>query len=161
MKEKYMPTIIFNGKTYNDINDMPADERRAYDQMSSIFLDKDGNGIPDFMEGNIAMSVMNASASGFVVNGKTYASLDDMPEDMRSKMRSAFDTLANTGLVSKSAFVQMTEAKNIPKQKSTAQPSAVIEEERGGNAFTLILGGMVLCSALAAIAMVLYYFVGR
>ena len=156
-----MPTIIFNGKTYNDINDMPADERRAYDQMSSLFMDKDGNGIPDFMEGNIAMNVMNASASGFLVNGKTYASLDDMPEDMRSKMHSAFDALASAGLVSKSTFVQMTEAKNMPEQKPAPQSSPVIEEERGGKTFTLILGGMVLCSALAAIAMALYYFVGR
>ena len=156
-----MPTIIFNGKTYNDISDMPADERQAYDQMSSIFLDKDGNGIPDFMEGNIAMSVMNASTSGFVVNGKTYASLDDMPEDMRSKMRSAFDTLASTGLVSKSTFVQMSEAKTIPDQKPAPQSFPVIEEERGTNIFTLIVGGMVLCSALAAVAMAVYYLAGR
>lgn len=156
-----MPIIIFNGKTYNDINDMPADERKAYDQMSSIFLDKDGNGIPDFMEGNIAMNVMNASASGYMVNGKTYASLDDMPEDMRSKMRSAFDALANAGLVSKSTFVQMTEARTVPASQPVPQPSAVMEEERGGNIFTIILGGMVLCSALAAVAMALYYFVVR
>ena len=156
-----MPTIIFNGKTYNNIKDMPADERQAYDQMSGIFLDKDGNGIPDFMEGNIAMSMMNASASGFVVNGKTYASLDEMPEDLRSKMRSAFDALANAGLVSKSTFVQMSEAKTVPASQPVPQSSTVIEEERGGNTFTIIIGGMVLCSALAAVAMALYYFVGR
>ncbi|MEN9561770.1 MAG: hypothetical protein RIR73_14 [Chloroflexota bacterium] len=156
-----MPTIIFNGKTYTDINDMPADERQAYDQMSSIFLDKDGNGIPDFMEGNIAMNVMNASTSGFVVNGNTYASLNDMPEDMQSKMRSAFDTLANAGLVSKSTFVQMAEAKSAPASQPAPQPSTVIEEERGGNTFTLILGGMVLCFALAAIAMAIFYLMNR
>lgn len=156
-----MPIIIFNGKTYNDINDMPADERKAYDQMSSIFLDKDGNGIPDFMEGNIAMNVMNASTSGYMVNGKTYASLDNMPEDMRRKMRSAFDALANAGLVSKSTFVQMTEARTVPASQPVPQPSAVMEEEREGNIFTIILGGMVLCSALAAVAMALYYFVVR
>ncbi len=156
-----MPTIIFNGKTYNDINDMPADERQAYDQMSGIFLDKDGNGIPDFMEGNIAMSVMNASASGFVVNGKTYTSLDEMPEDLRRKMRSAFDALANAGLVSKSTFVQISEAKTVPASQPVPQSSPVIEEERGGNTFTIIIGSMVLCSALAAVAMALYYFVVR
>lgn len=156
-----MPTIIFNGKTYNDINDMPADERQAYDQMSSIFLDKDGNGIPDFMEGNIAMNVMNASTSGFVVNGKTYASLDDMPEDTRNKMRSAFDALANAGLVSKSTFVQISEAKSTPTSQPAPQPSSVIEEERGGNTFTLILGGMVLCFALAAVAMAVFYLMNR
>lgn len=156
-----MPTIIFNGKTYNDINDMPADERQAYDQMSSIFLDKDGNGIPDFMEGNIAMNVMNASTSGFVINSKTYASLDDMPEDTRNKMRSAFDALANAGLVSKSTFVQMSETKSAPTSQPAPQTSTVIEEERGGNTFTLILGGMVLCFALAAVAMAVFYLMNR
>ncbi|MBN8655454.1 MAG: hypothetical protein J0M11_06930 [Anaerolineae bacterium] len=156
-----MPTIIFNGKTYNNINDMPADERQAYDQMSSIFLDKDGNGIPDFMEGNIAMNVMNASTSGFVINSKTYASLDDMPEDTRNKMRSAFDALANAGLVSKSTFVQMSETKSAPTSQPAPQTSTVIEEERGGNTFTLILGGMVLCFALAAVAMAVFYLMNR
>ena len=31
--------IIFNGKTYNSIDEMPVNERQAYEQMSQIFKD--------------------------------------------------------------------------------------------------------------------------
>lgn len=72
-------------------------------------------------------------------NGKTYNSIEDMPANERK------------------AYEQISEAKNIPAPQS----SPVIEEDRGTNTFTLIIGGMVLCSALASVAMVVYYFVGR
>ena len=32
-----MPPIHFNGKTYNDLAEMPATEREAYEQLMSIF----------------------------------------------------------------------------------------------------------------------------
>ena len=46
--------IIFNGKTYNSLEEMPANERQAFEQMQQIFVDANGNGIPDFMEGDIS-----------------------------------------------------------------------------------------------------------
>ena len=42
-----MPTIHFNGKTYNDLTEMPAIERQAYEQLMSIFKDEDQDGVPD------------------------------------------------------------------------------------------------------------------
>ena len=51
-----MATIIFNGKSYNSLEEMPEKERKAYDQMMDIFADKNGNGIPDFMEGDMVAS---------------------------------------------------------------------------------------------------------
>ena len=52
--------IMFNGKTYNSLEEMPANERMAYEQMQKIFVDANGNGIPDFLEGDIAKNVMTA-----------------------------------------------------------------------------------------------------
>jgi len=39
--------IIFNNKTYNSLEEMPANEREAYESMFKIFKDENGNGIPD------------------------------------------------------------------------------------------------------------------
>ena len=36
-----MPQIHFNGKTYNDLAEMSATEREAYDQLMAIFKDED------------------------------------------------------------------------------------------------------------------------
>lgn len=35
-----MPQIHFNGKTYNDIAEMPANGRQAYEQMINMLVDK-------------------------------------------------------------------------------------------------------------------------
>ena len=45
------PKIIFNGKEYNRLEDMPPEARRAYQQAMGMLADKNQNGVPDFMEG--------------------------------------------------------------------------------------------------------------
>ena len=164
-----MSTIIFNGKTYNRIEDMPAGERQAFEQMSQMFVDKNGNGIPDFLEGDIAMNVMTASSGSFTMNGQTYSNVDEMPEEMRNKVKSAFDMMAKMGLVSKSTFTQMTNLTgNIQQDQApvskpflTSQPSSAIEEENGKSTFLWVLGGIVLCFALVTVTIAVFYFMGR
>ena len=165
-----MPTINFNGKTYNDINEMPANERQAFEQMSQLFVDKNGNGIPDFLEGDLAQNVTTAYTSSFVVNGKTYNNLDELPADMHNKVRSAFDVMAKMGLVTDTTSTSASEIKGVrveSKQPAVSkpflseQPSSVIEEDRGTNTFTLVLGGIVLCFALIAVTIAVLYFTGR
>ena len=55
--------ILFNGKTYNSLEEMPAKERQAYEQIRKIFVDANGNGIPDFLEGDIVKNVITAFTS--------------------------------------------------------------------------------------------------
>ncbi|RIK48355.1 MAG: hypothetical protein DCC59_15295, partial [Chloroflexi bacterium] len=83
-----MPSVIFNGKTYNSIEDMPADERKAYEQVSQILVDKNGNGIPDLLEGDMAQNVLAAHSTGMhvTVNGKVYRTLEDLPPDLRQSV---------------------------------------------------------------------------
>ena len=164
-----MSTIIFNGKTYNSIEDMPAGERQAFEQMSQLFVDKNGNGIPDFLEGDVAMNVMTASSGSYVINGQTYSNVDEMPEEMRNKVKSAFDMMTKMGLVSKSTFTQMTSLTGNVKQDQApaskpflaSQPSSAIEEDNGKSTFLWVLGGIVLCFALVTAAIAVFYFMGR
>ena len=88
-----MAMINFNGKEYNDIDEMPPEIRAAYQAMLSVFADADRNGMPDVFEGKGSASVVNlgdafVGQSGFskiVFEGKTYSSPDELPPAARGK----------------------------------------------------------------------------
>lgn len=162
-----MPTILFNGKTYNDINDMPADEREAFEQMSQIFVDANGNGIPDFLEGDIVKNVVTAHSTqtNINVNGKTYHSYNELPPEMREHVDGAFKMLSNMGFLDglpdsqtpPASFDSQVKSKPIPEQ----QPSSAIEEEHGTGTFTLVIGGVVLCFAILVVTIGVFYMMNR
>jgi len=41
--------VVFNGRTYDSLDEMPAEERSQYEQVMAM-LDKDHDGIPDMLE---------------------------------------------------------------------------------------------------------------
>jgi hypothetical protein len=43
--------ITFNGQTFNTLDEMPADVRRIYDSIMAA-VDKNGDGIPDSLQGD-------------------------------------------------------------------------------------------------------------
>jgi hypothetical protein len=51
MAEWSRAQITVNGKTYSSIDEMPPDVRKQYARAMSLLADKDGNGVPDIMEG--------------------------------------------------------------------------------------------------------------
>ncbi len=91
--------IIFNGRTYNSLEEMPANERQAYEQMQKIFVDANGNGIPDFLEGDVAQKVMTAFTSTINHDGKLYNNLDELPAEARQKLQEAFAKLNQLGII--------------------------------------------------------------
>lgn len=42
--------ITINGKTYHGVDEMPPDVRTQFEQMQSMLVDKNNNGIPDIVE---------------------------------------------------------------------------------------------------------------
>jgi hypothetical protein len=165
-KEKTMPTISFNGKTYNSIEDMPANDRQVFEQMSHMFVDANGNGIPDFLEGDVVQNVLavHAARKNINVNGQTFHSLEDLPPDLRQSVDSAFQILSNMGVLQGMPTGQTPPVSREPQFESkpfVPPGSNVIEEERGMSTFTLVLGGIVLCFILAVAAVGVFYFAGR
>jgi hypothetical protein len=43
-------TIVVNGQTYTNVDDMPADVRQAYEKMAGLFGDANRDGMPDLFE---------------------------------------------------------------------------------------------------------------
>ncbi len=84
--------IIVNGVEYGSLEQVP-------EALRHIFADQDKNGVPDILEGKIGninwvdMFKQAASSGGqpfvtqnFVVDGKTYSNLNEVPEPKRSEI---------------------------------------------------------------------------
>ena len=162
-----MPVITFNGKTYADVNEMPEAERRAFEEMTRMFADENGNGIPDLLEGDMVKKVLAVHASNMNVNvnGQTYHSLEELPPDLRQSVDSAFMMLSSMGLTPKSDAAQTSSAGTTrqaeAKPSISPQSSSAIEEDKGSSTFTYVIIGLVLCFALAVAAFAVTYFMIR
>jgi hypothetical protein len=148
--------IIFNGKTYNSVDEMPANERQAYEQMFQIFTDANGNGIPDFLEGDIAKNVMTAFTNVVHYDGKVYNSMDDLPPEARQKLQDAFAKLNQMGIVTAAPSAQQT-----PSFEPAFKPSRplisqepTIQESGGRNWLVIVgfLGAVLICAVAVAVA---------
>ena len=162
-----MPTINFNGKTYNNIDEMPANERQAFEKLSSLLVDANGNGIPDLLEGDMVQNVMaiHATKTSINVNGKTYHSLEDLPPDLRQSVDGAFQFLSKMGIANAIPDVQTPAIHQEPQAKSKpflAQESpSAIEEESGRSTFSIVLISIVLCFAVVAATIAIFVFINR
>ncbi len=162
-----MQIIIFNGKTYNSIDEMPANERQAYEGLANMFEDKNGNGIPDFLEGDMANKVLNAytSSSSINLNGKMYNSMDELPPEMRDKIKGAFNMLKQYGMTSvisplmagkqTSNFAQAPTPSVTPRISQT--PSA-IQDDKSSNLMLGVGIGIGLMACLAALGAGLLFY---
>jgi len=137
--------IIFNGKSYNSIEEMPSSEREAYESMFKIFQDANGNGIPDFLEGDIAKNVTTAFTNVVNYEGKAYSNLDELPPEAREKVKAAFVKLNHLGLIAGTPTGAPSQPKP-PAFEPAFKPSKPlisqepVMEEVGGRNWLVILG---------------------
>lgn len=154
--------IIFNGKTFNSLEEMPANERMAYEQMQKIFVDANGNGIPDFLEGDVAKNVMTAFTNVVNYDGKVYNSLDELPADTRQKVQDAFAKLNQMGIVT-AASVQGNvkppafEPAFQPSKPLIPQEPAIGEASRARGMLIIAIAVALLICAIGA---ALFFFLG-
>jgi hypothetical protein len=94
-----MPKIHFNGKTYNDLAEMPATEREAYDQLMEIFKDEDQDGTPDIFQGDVVENIIEiVKKTGG--NREGVAALEQMSPAMRARISKGIAKLYELGLIS-------------------------------------------------------------
>ena len=149
--------IIFNGKTYNSLEEMPANERQAYEQMFQIFSDANGNGIPDFLEGDIARNVMSAFTSTVHYDGKVYSNMEELPAEARRKVQEAFTKLNQLGVVTAGPSMRGADKAFEPAfqaSKPLLQQEPAIQESGGRNWLIILgfLGALLFCSVAVAVA---------
>jgi hypothetical protein len=129
-----MSQIHFNGKTYNDLAEMPATEREMYEQLMSVMRDEDGNGVPDILEGDVVSNIIEVVKKSGVDSGGITA-LEQMSPEMRARISKGVAKLQEFGLLSGmpdlSHVSQMPtwEDTEIRPSKPIIQSPSVIQED--------------------------------
>ena len=155
-----MPQIYFNGKTYNDIAEMPAMERQAYEQLMSIFKDEDQDGVPDIFQGDIIGNIIEAATTTVVVDGKPVSGLGEMTPQKREKVEQILTRLQRKGIISQVPDLSKRDqgptwedAEIHPSKPIIPSPSA-IQDDRGSSRWLvtfLVLFGLLACGIGAAV----------
>ena len=181
MKQNF---IVIDGKTYQSVNEMPADIRAKYEEAMRS-LDQNHNGMMDVFENSSSSqaSLPNVmSAASILINGQTYDGLDQLPPEIRAQYEQAMGAMdANRngipdfveGMLNLPA--QMTGNNAMSVGTSTPQPAqpfgnatasrqpqiatSTIEPESSGGWLLALTGvALVVLCLVAAAAGVWYFF---
>jgi len=92
--------ISVDGRTYQSVEEMPPAVRQRYEQAMRQF-DRDGNGIPDVLEGappdpNVISSV--TTHEHIIVNGREYDSWEKVPPGLRALAGPGSQRMASGGV---------------------------------------------------------------
>jgi hypothetical protein len=158
-----MPQIHFNGKTYNDLAEMPATERQAYEQLTALFKDENQDGIPDMFQGDIIGNLLNAAATKVMVDGKQVSGLGEMSPEQRAKFQKGMAKLKELGIISQVPDLS-SESQAASWENADIRPSqpiiptrSAIQEDTGGrmNVLVALLVALVVCVAGVAVFLIL------
>ncbi|HEY7089159.1 MAG TPA: hypothetical protein VH518_13775 [Tepidisphaeraceae bacterium] len=101
--------ITINGVEYSSVQQMPPDARREYDRVMALLADKNGNGVPDLLENGAAsgQAKVTIASARYIVDGKEYESLDQIPAPLRSLLasRTGPDSLAALATQAPDGFI--------------------------------------------------------
>jgi hypothetical protein len=139
---------------------MPTDVQRLYQMVVGMLADKDQDGVPDLFEGATSTPPTNVvQTMQFIVDGKVYTSLDELPAEARQKYEQTmarFDANRDgiPDMIAGDAFGGMPSSPTTPPSASPYQPPEVqvIGESGSLNMKWLLIGGAILLLvAVAAI----------
>jgi hypothetical protein len=162
-----MAQIFFNGKSYNSIDEMPANEKQTYEQMMGMFVDKNGNGIPDFLEGDMVQNISNiyTASKSIHFDGNTYTNYDQLPPEVQSKVKSAFSKMAGMGFIHPNAYEQHANPHRVHNEDYIKQTpfvsreyNPVIQEEGSSNFRTWLIVGIIIMACLGVMAVAVFAF---
>jgi hypothetical protein len=94
-----MGIISFNGKTYNSLEEMPADQRAAYDAVMNFMKDENNNGIPDMFEGDVMQKMMGMAGTRVLINGQEMQSVEALSPEAKAKFDKAMTKLSQLGFI--------------------------------------------------------------
>jgi hypothetical protein len=157
--DHHMTILSFNGKTYNSLEEMPADQRAAYEQVMAFMKDENHNGIPDMFEGDIVQKMITMASTRVIVNGQEMQNIESLPPEARAKYDKAMLKLSQLGILPSGAQGLPSQNQSAPQIAPNepaftqspsflqSTPSAITEDTkpRTGIIMVAILGLLLLC----------------
>jgi len=168
-----MEIISFNGKTFNSLEEMPADQRAAYEQVMAFMKDENNNGIPDMFEGDAIQKMMSMASTRVIVNGQEVQSVESLPPEARAKFDRAMVKLSQLGILpsgmqglpaqlsqpslqATSNFPQSEPAFKSSPPLMQSPPSAISEDS--GSRTGIIIAALVVFLLCAFTAAAVFFF---
>lgn len=155
-----MPKIHFNGKAYNNIAEMPATEREMYDQLMSVMMDEDGNGVPDIFDGDVVGNIIEVVKKSGYGDSEQITALEQMSPEMRARLSKGIAMLNEFGLLSEmpdlshvSQAPTWSDAEIRPSRPIIQSPPAIQEDIDNSRwlATFLVLFVLLICGIGAAV----------
>ncbi|MFL5807834.1 MAG: hypothetical protein ACJ8CR_39650 [Roseiflexaceae bacterium] len=150
-----MAPINFNGQEYDSPDAMPPDVRRLYELANQMLADQDGDGVPDLFGQVAGTSQANViQTTQFVVDGKVYTSLDELPAEARQKYEQAlgqWDANRNgvPDMLEGGLFGATTQATATPPAQPAPMPLPTLVSSD-----SLPLGARLLIAGLAVLLLI-------
>jgi hypothetical protein len=160
--------IVVNGKSYSNLDEMPPDVRQSYEQTMGLLADKNQNGMPDIFEGMTGagdIQVQNVTTVGstqFVVEGKVYSSVDELPPEARQKYEQALAQIGHMpGDANQNGTPDVFESRTAaqPPTRSSYPPSQPLFAEPPTNNFdttpnyrTALIAAVIVIVVLAVLS---------
>ena len=170
-----MDIISFNGKTYNNLEEMPADQRAAYEQVMAFMKDENNNGIPDMFEGDVIQKMLGMASTRIMVNGQEMLGMESMPPEARAKFDKAMMKLSQLGIlpqgmagVMSQALTQSTPQIAPGEPAFTQSPSSFVQSsspsaisEDTGSRFSVIIIAILAVFLVCAVVTVVFLLLNR
>jgi hypothetical protein len=164
-----MSQIHFNGKTYNDLAEMPATERQMYDQLMSVLTDEDGNGVPDIFEGDVVSNIIDVVKKSGYGDSEHVTALERISPEMRARLSKAIAKLYEFGLLSglqdltqdaqaSSGTMPTWEKAEIRPSRPVIQTQSAIQEDSGPR-WILVLGILAVIGIF--LAGIVFFIISR
>jgi hypothetical protein len=162
-----MAKITFNGQEYDSPEAMPPEVRQVYQMMTGMLSDANQDGVPDLFAGIAGAAAPTVvQTTQFVVDGKAYSSLDELPPEARQKYAQAMSRLdANhNGIPDLFEGGALNVSASSPASEPTPTPTAlpslvqVIGEPQPANRAMILLLAGVIVLLLAGVA---WYLLSR
>jgi hypothetical protein len=161
-----LATISFNGQEYDGPEAMPPEVRQMYQMMTSMLADNNQDGMPDIFAGgtgNVKSTVFQTTQ--FIVDGKAYSSLDELPANARQKYEQAlggFDANRNgiPDLLENSSFGAVAQPATAPPAAQPYQEPkvTVIGDPQLNRSIIMLVGGAVVVLLVVIVA---WYLLNR
>ena len=144
--------IVFNGRVYDRVDQMPPEVRREYLQLvSTLGGDADGDGVPDAFQKPGSSNVIIQES--IVFNGRRYESRDELPAEVRELL----DRMPKSGPGQNETDFELRTTRVEPAHVSVSA-DWVSTDGRQSSSFRFNLSWFLVVVLLAVVGVLLFFW---